>query len=157
MNWNQPHHWFWHFPYQFCSITIFTRMPLYTLTIPGTIGVYFGGITNDRFWNLTILWSTISWQHPQPENILTMSPSRGVFKGKVPKTLESSLACLKIMFYIRQRIFVSYNQYIERNAQKKSPLKLLPIKGGLILANILVWLIGHNFYGPGPFLGSKEC
>ena len=27
MNWNQPHHWFWHFPYQFCSITIFTRMP----------------------------------------------------------------------------------------------------------------------------------
>ena len=27
MNWNQPHHWSWHFPYQFCSITIFTRMP----------------------------------------------------------------------------------------------------------------------------------
>ena len=27
MNWNQPHHWFWHFPYQFCTITIFTRMP----------------------------------------------------------------------------------------------------------------------------------
>ena len=26
MNWNQLHHWFWHFPYQFCSITIFTRM-----------------------------------------------------------------------------------------------------------------------------------
>ena len=28
MNWNKLHHWFWHFPYQFCSITIFTRMPL---------------------------------------------------------------------------------------------------------------------------------
>ena len=27
MNRHQPHHWFWHFPYQFCSITIFTRMP----------------------------------------------------------------------------------------------------------------------------------
>ena len=27
MNWNQLHHWFWHFPYQFCTITIFTRMP----------------------------------------------------------------------------------------------------------------------------------
>ena len=27
MNWNQSHHWFWHFPDQFCSITIFTRMP----------------------------------------------------------------------------------------------------------------------------------
>ena len=23
MNWNQPHRWCWHFPYQFCSITIF--------------------------------------------------------------------------------------------------------------------------------------
>ena len=106
---------------------------------------------------LTILWSNISWQHPQPENILTMSQSRGVFKGKVPKTLKTSLACLKIMFCIRQRILVSYKIYIERNAQTKSPLKLLPIKGGLILANILVWLIGHNFFGPGPFLGRKEC
>ena len=28
MNWNQLHHWFWHFPYQFCIITIFTGMPL---------------------------------------------------------------------------------------------------------------------------------
>ena len=27
MNWNQLHHWFWHFPCQFCIITIFTRMP----------------------------------------------------------------------------------------------------------------------------------
>ena len=27
MNWNQLHHWFWYFPYQFCTITIFTRMP----------------------------------------------------------------------------------------------------------------------------------
>ena len=31
MNWNQLHHSFWHFPYQFCSITIFTRMPHYPL------------------------------------------------------------------------------------------------------------------------------
>ena len=33
MNWNQLHHWFWHFPYEFCSITIFTRMP----HIPGRL------------------------------------------------------------------------------------------------------------------------
>ena len=26
MNWNQLHHWFWHFPYQFCRITKITRM-----------------------------------------------------------------------------------------------------------------------------------
>ena len=27
MNWSQLHHWFWHFPYQFCRITNITIMP----------------------------------------------------------------------------------------------------------------------------------
>ena len=34
MNWNQLHHWFGHFPCQFCSITIFTRMPPLASTQP---------------------------------------------------------------------------------------------------------------------------
>ena len=44
------HHWFWHFPYQFCSITIFTRMPqgVHPILKEGLRG---GGWTSYRPWS----------------------------------------------------------------------------------------------------------
>ena len=45
---------------------------LYTLTITGTIGVYFGDITNDRFWN---------FDNPVVKHFLTTPPTREYFNN----------------------------------------------------------------------------